>query len=97
MATYNKEVGSARTTCYVAFPSQKEVQDVGLTLKDYLPPEQEKTATKGPMHEDNSFGISLVSEGDERTQEGEKTTPQTNSGCIESVDDLAAKLRALQG
>ncbi|KAL8436217.1 hypothetical protein Efla_003747 [Eimeria flavescens] len=81
---------------------QKEVRDKGLVLDDYMPPVQEPEAAEGPVHEDNPFGIILVNEGGEREEDAtdnkDNTQAETKTpGCSDSVDELAAKLKALQG
>lgn len=76
---------------------QKEVQQTGLTLADYLPRVRESTAAEGPVHEDNPFGISLVGDGDEQNVGAEVARLHTkSSACTESLDHLAEKLKALQ-
>lgn len=77
---------------------QKEAQDGGLTLEDYLPLPQEQEAKKGALHEENPFGISLVADGEEQSCGTAQQAPRTPSttGCLENVDDLAAKLKSLQ-
>ncbi|CDJ36214.1 thiF family domain-containing protein, putative [Eimeria mitis] len=78
---------------------QKEVQEEGLTLEDYLPRVQEEKPTDGPLHEENPFGISLVDDGEEYENEksGSHACAETRTpACASSVDDLAAKLKSLQ-
>ncbi|CDI85786.1 thiF family domain-containing protein, putative [Eimeria praecox] len=78
---------------------QREVQEKGLTLEDYLPPMQQEMAREGPLHDDNPFGICLVDDGEERESEksGSHASTETRPpACASSVDDLAAKLKSLQ-
>ena len=76
---------------------QNEVQEKGLTLKDYLPHVQERVSDR-PKHKDNPFGISVVGDGEEQdTKQSESgRTDAKPSAYPESVDELAAKLKDLQ-
>ncbi|KAL8455485.1 hypothetical protein Emag_000614 [Eimeria magna] len=76
---------------------QEEVRAKGISLDDYMPRVQEKAAG-GPVHEDNPFGISLVNDGTEQTQGSAVNASQETKppDCVGSVDELAAKLKALQ-
>ncbi|KAL8434611.1 hypothetical protein ACSSS7_003086 [Eimeria intestinalis] len=77
---------------------QEEVRAGGISLDDYMPRVQDQGAAEGPVHEENPFGISLVDDGIERTQGPAVNASQETklSNCDGSVEDLAAKLKALQ-
>lgn len=83
------------------FTTQKEVQERGLNLEDYIPRAQEERKADEPLHKDNPFGICLVDDGDlEDKHQTPGTGPEAMKNrppvCAASVDDLAAKLKSLQ-
>lgn len=83
------------------FTTQKEVQERGLTLEDYIRRAQEEGKADGPLHKDNPFGICLVDDGDgEDKHQTRGTGPEAMKDrppiCAASLDDLAAKLKSLQ-
>ncbi|OEH79638.1 thif family domain-containing protein [Cyclospora cayetanensis] len=85
--------------CPFVDAEQKEANEKSLTVEDYFPPVQKSSAPDKPLHEENPFGISLVADGEDQNQEQathKTTSSEKATGCLESVDDLAARLKSLQ-